>query len=319
MTLLMAAALAAVTSQAPGPDPVARAVTYLAAEVPRWRREHPCYSCHNNGDAARALLAATRRGHAVGGALDDTLAWIATPERWDQNARRGGSEELPLARIQFAGALASMFDAGRASSDAVDRAASMLVSHQQRDGAWHLSESQILGGATSYGTALATAAARRVLARANASSMAAAVSRANQWLRARRIETVLEASSVLYGLDTDADADAARQRRRCLEILKQAQGPDGGWGPYVTSQSEPFDSALALLAMAPLMTRPQLASPVYADAELRTAIQRARRYLTGAQNDDGSWTETTRPPGQESYAQRISTTAWSLLALLESQ
>jgi hypothetical protein len=86
----------------------ARAVAYLSVEVPRWRREHPCYSCHNNGDATRALIVASAHGHPIGDAIDDTLAWLATPERWDSNARRGGSEELPLARIQFAGALTSL-------------------------------------------------------------------------------------------------------------------------------------------------------------------------------------------------------------------
>ena len=35
-------------------SPEARAVAFLAAEVPRWFRENKCYSCHNNGDAARA-------------------------------------------------------------------------------------------------------------------------------------------------------------------------------------------------------------------------------------------------------------------------
>ena len=34
------------------------------------------------------------------------------------------------------------------------------------------------------------------------------------------------------------------------------------------------------------------------------------------QEADGSWPETTRPPGADSYAQRISTTGWALLALL---
>src|SRR5262245_15306064 len=36
----------------------ARAVTFLTREVPRWKSENDCYSCHNNGDAARALLVA---------------------------------------------------------------------------------------------------------------------------------------------------------------------------------------------------------------------------------------------------------------------
>ena len=101
----------ALAAQSPGParqDAVARAVAYLSVEVPRWRIEHPCYSCHNNGDATRALLAASENGQAIGDSIDDTLAWLATPERWDSNARRGGSEELPLARIQFATALVSM-------------------------------------------------------------------------------------------------------------------------------------------------------------------------------------------------------------------
>jgi hypothetical protein len=37
------------------------------------------------------------------------------------------------------------------------------------------------------------------------------------------------------------------------------------------------------------------------------------------QMSDGSWPETTRPSNQESYAQRISTTGWALLALMESR
>jgi hypothetical protein len=41
-------------------------------------------------------------------------------------------------------------------------------------------------------------------------------------------------------------------------------------------------------------------------------------YLIDQQQADGSWAETTRPSGGESYAQRISTTAWALLALLAS-
>ena len=58
---------------------------------------------------------------------------------------------------------------------------------------------------------------------------------------------------------------------------------------------------------------------MYSTAELREAIQRGRGYLVASQADDGGWIETTRPPGLESYAQRISTTAWALLALLDSR
>ena len=41
------------------------------------------------------------------------------------------------------------------------------------------------------------------------------------------------------------------------------------------------------------------------------------RQLATTIKPDGSWPETTRPANQESYAQRISTTSWALLALLQ--
>ena len=310
MLAMWAASATAVAGQLQpsGNTPVARAVAYLAVEVPRWRLEHPCYSCHNNGDAMRALIAASARGHAVGTSIDDSLAWLATPERWESNARRGGSEELPLAQIQFASALSAMVSGGRAQPDALDRAAALLVVHQQNDGSWRLNESQTLGGPTFYGTSLATAVARRTLAAAKARASDPAIARANAWLRSANPATVLDASSVLFGLERDADAAAVAQRQKCLDILKRGQGPDGGWGPYLTSQSEPFDTALAVLALLTARN---------ASRESAEMVSRARDYLVRSQNKDGSWPETTGPPNGESYAQRIPTTAWALLALLE--
>ena len=310
---------AAGSLQASGQTPVARAVTYLAAEVPKWRREHPCYSCHNNGDAVRALLAAAGRGHATADAIDDTLAWLATPERWDSNAGRGGSEDLPLGRIQFASTLLSMVAFGRAPQTALDRAAGMLIAHQRDDGAFRLSESQILGGATFYGTSLATAMAHRVLARASTEAARLPRAKAAAWLRTASVDAVLDASAILIGLERDVDASAVAQRRRALETLKRGQGPDGGWGPYVTSQSEAFDTALAVLGLVALRNVQDLDVAPYSEAELEQAIRRARDYLIASQLEDGSWLETTRPAGGESYAQRISTSAWALQALLASE
>ena len=45
---------------------IGRGVAFLRVEVPKWRKEHPCYSCHNNGDATRALIVASARGHDIG-------------------------------------------------------------------------------------------------------------------------------------------------------------------------------------------------------------------------------------------------------------
>ena len=37
-------------------EPARRSLSFLRREVPRWNRENRCFSCHNNGDGARALF-----------------------------------------------------------------------------------------------------------------------------------------------------------------------------------------------------------------------------------------------------------------------
>jgi hypothetical protein len=332
--LLAVSGLVQAAGQVPSaPSAERRAVAYLAAEVPRWRREHPCYSCHNNGDAARALIAAARRGHPIGDAVGDTVAWLARPERWDENAQtgaptarsvrggveRGGIDDKPLARIQFAGALHAAADAGRAPDTALPAAARIVAGDQAPDGSWKLDSSQSLGSPATYGTALATWSARRTLVRAARPEFAASIARADRWLRTVDAVTVLDAAAVVLGLEQARDAEAVRQRHQRLEIVRRGQAPGGGWGPYVTSPPEPFDTAVAMLALIGVSARSELAAPVFTAPDLQAAIARGRRYLLDSQLADGSWPETTRPAQQESYAQRISTTAWATLALLASQ
>jgi hypothetical protein len=79
-----------------------------------------------------------------------------------------------------------------------------------------------------------------------------------------------------------------------------------------------FDTALVLLALTPLRRDPMLAAPAFSNDQLAEAIARGRAHLIAQQAPDGSWIETTRPSKQESYAQRISTTGWALLALMAS-
>src|SRR5262245_44825274 len=90
-TLVLASAL--VVAQ-PKPDPhdatIKRAIGYLSKEVPRWHAEHPCYSCHNNGDATRALITAGLRGYDIGTSVDTTVDFLRLPAQWDQNKAPGG-------------------------------------------------------------------------------------------------------------------------------------------------------------------------------------------------------------------------------------
>src|SRR5881275_2356957 len=93
--------------------PEEKALRHLAREVPRWSTENKCFSCHNNGDAARALYTAVRLSYPVPAeALADTSRWVAQPQRWDHNGGEGPSNDKRMARLQFATVLADALDAG---------------------------------------------------------------------------------------------------------------------------------------------------------------------------------------------------------------
>ena len=319
---LVAAAAARPSGEQPASIPAgrgaeARAVAFLTREVPRWKTENDCYSCHNNGDAARALIAAAANGYDVGPALDDTLTWLRNPGGWDQNKTTGGIDDKPLARVQFASALARAVATDRASTAALGVAANILIRDQKDDGSWQLDTSQSLGSPTTYGTALATATARRSLAAVPqpGTGVLAAMRKADAWLRTAPAESVLDAAAIVLGLERATDAMAATQRDRALTTLAKGQSRDGGWGPYTSVAPQVFDTALVLLALTELRAGGP-AHGVFTSSTLATAVDRGRGYLLSQQLPDGSWPETTRPANQESYAQRISTTGWALLALL---
>ena len=263
--------------------PEQRAIEYLVREVPAWHRDNQCYSCHNNGDAARALFLARRSGYRVPkAALSDTLAWLRQPSQWDQNHAAAAFGNPALAHIQFAAALA---EAG-ADRQALRTAAESLLRYRNADGLWKVDAGGIPGAPATYGAALATYMATQTLQAAgvNSSGQAEALSRLQP-------ANLVDAAALLL---------AAQDRADCRQLLLTSQNGDGGWGPQPRMPSEVFDTALAMLAL-------REGKPV----------ERARAFLVKAQLADGSWPETTRPGGQVSYAERLSTTGWALYALLK--
>ncbi len=145
---------------------------------------------------------------------------------------------------------------------------------------------------------------------ADAARFRPAIGRADDWLMRREIATVADAAVTLMASAAVAAPSSAARRRMALEWLGRAQSDDGGWGPYATSPPEPFDTAIAVLGLA--------RSGDSSDST-RRMIARGRAFLVAGQRDDGGWTETTRPAGGTSYAQRISTTGWATLALLATR
>jgi hypothetical protein len=287
-----------------------KAIEFLQREVPAWSRENRCFSCHNNGDAARALYAAMRAGHRISSrALADTTTWLAQPKQWEHNKGDPGFSDQRLANIQFAAALLAAHEAGHTKNRAaLQEAARKVAADQDADGAWHIERQNPVGSPATYGTTLATFMAWQTLTRVEAPGTTQAITNAEHWLSAAPLNNVPNAA-VLLSLAARLRREADHHRlNQSLDFLRLAQTADGGWGPYKDSPPEPFDTALALLALAEIRDR----------TGVTEMISRGRSFLLSMQRADGSWPATTRPAGGNSYAQQMSTTAWATLALLRT-
>ncbi|WZO96581.1 hypothetical protein EP7_003581 [Isosphaeraceae bacterium EP7] len=284
-----------------GAEPEQRAIAFLAREVPAWSAEHRCFSCHNNGDGARALFDARLRGWKVAdGALTATSAWLANPAGWRENGGDGPFSDRRLARLQFSLALAASVASGNSQSrPALIVAAKELAADQLEDGRWTIDGPEALGSPATYGTPLATWFAMDVLRQADETHFRTTIEKARSWLARLKPVTLLDGAAILFAGVGDRDA--------ALSLIQTGQSDDGGWGPYSNSPPEPFDTAVVLISL----TRIHGPTP-----EIASRLRRGRAYLVATQGEDGAWTETTRPAGGESYAQRLSTTGWATLALL---
>lgn len=291
-----------------------RALAFLAREVPRWQSENHCFSCHNNGDAARALYMARRLSRAVDPqALRETSAWLARPGEWRNNGGDPRAADHRLAAIQFASALAAASDAGPLEAGKktappddtpLVAAGQLLVKFQRPDGSWQVDDAGQLGSPATYGTPLATWSARQVLVKAGGLRFRESIAKADRWLSNLRPRSVLDAGVALMYLESQGPP-SADQQRMLIDLLIEWQTARGGWGPYRGSPPQVFDTAIALVALSG-----------FENDAARQAVASGRQWLLDQQLEEGSWPETTRPAGSQSYAQRISTTAWATIALL---
>lgn len=292
-----------------------RAVAFLGREVRAWPKENGCFSCHNNGDAFRALMVAWDQKRVADlSAGSETLGWLERTADW---RRSGGRAETPetdgrLADIQFGWALSMAVERGvitnRAALGVVVR---RLMEDQVRDGGWVVEPSPGAGSPATYGNALATAVAVRILRAAGHAETDSAMRRANRWMAQQPVRSVASAASGLLWPDSGNEAWLRQRREEAVGFLLAAQTRSGGWGPYRDAPSEVFDTSLALLALAEVGTVDETTR-----AKISEARERGLGYLIRGQEADGGWPATTRPSGGESYAQRMSTTAWAAMALM---
>lgn len=303
-----ALAPAALAQDRPLPASESRAVDWLAKEVARWHGENRCYSCHHHGDAMRTLATAFKAGHRPAQApLADSLAFLTAPAKWDANGPDGPFKDKKLARIQFAAALAEAHAAKWIDdARAVSAGAALVAELQTPDGCWETDLPGSVGSPATYGRALATAIALRTLAIADAQRYRASIERARNWFIDHPATGVLDSAATLWALADNTTPQVERTKAHAFTLVAQGESPAGGWGPFVNSPPEIFDTAVVVLAL----------SAQQHQHAVQPLIARGRKYLVERQTADGSWPATTRPAGADSYAQQTSTTAWATLALL---
>ena len=323
----LAISLGGAAQQQPERDAEKRAVAYLAQEVPNWPRENNCFSCHNNGDAARALYVAGTMSHAVpSAALEDTTTWLLRPLDWSEAKGDPGFSDLKLARIQFAAALTEAIQTNVVEDrEPLVTAAERLLEDQEEDGSWDVDVPGVVGSPATYGDTLGTYMARRTLQTAGEARFSAAIERADAWFLTATSSATVDVAAIALALadrlrsPTDPDGsttEAAVQTkfRQVVEHLLNNQSSDGGWGPYPKSPSEPFDTAITLLALKGALDQQEGDR-----GTIRQRITEGRAHLVARQLPAGGWPETTRPSGFQSYAQHISTSGWATLALLKTR
>ena len=299
-----------------------RAVTSLGADVPRWHAEHGCFSCHHDGDGARALIVAHRAGHEQhAGSLHKTLAFLESPSIWRENGADGPFQDRRLATVQFSTTLGAAVASGLLDFPPLLASIELLLAEQAPSGTFATVVPGVLGGPTSWGSAWATAQALSTMRLVFTDPRTPdgvrtrthqALERAADWLAMLESAAVCDHAAIVLGLSSAAHAagtciDWRRAQDRAIEALLTAQGSTGGFGPHARRPPEVFDTAAALLA---------LCTAASTDPRIAGARARARDWLREQQLDDGFWRETTRPSGGISNAQSSSTTAWALEALL---
>ena len=198
---------------------VKEAVAYLEVEVPRWKAENGCYSCHNNGDATKALLLAGVRGAAVA----DTLQFLRDPAKW---SGKDGKQD-PLALVQYASALVAAGESGMTLQAALRR----IVAMQKSDGHWEMDAEAAAGSPVTYGPVLGTVLARDLLQRGD---FAIAVRAATNWIESQKAEHPMDLAALVIGL----------HRKEDVKRLAEMQAKDGSW-----NGGEPFDTAIAVIAL----------------------------------------------------------------------
>ena len=295
-----------------------RGLAFLAKDAVAWKEKHNCVSCHHAALIVWSMREAKQQGWTVDEPLLAELTkWIA--ESGDGKTTAPRPESAPRALnskpIWFALGLEADAEPDGATLDGLKTLLATVKEDQTDDGSWTTwpeTRPPIFGGNDDSNTTLALLSLLPAAARGD-ESVIAARDKGVAWLAARPVDD--DAQSVALRLILWQRLERpAEEWRPLVERIKARQNDDGGWSQTADMVSDAWATGQALYALAH--------AGIKSDDP---AVARARAFLATTQNEDGSWTMTSRPSktGDTGAKNLVPITgagsAWAVLGLVRSR
>lgn len=283
-----------------------RGLDFLAADTIAWQRQHDCYGCHVQAVTLDAMIVGRRHHFRVG---EDDLREVLRGLLDVPGGARGangfsvGGDPTHLVETSrsFGGAALAEYDehvSGELEAELI-ATADALLEHQDPDGSVRSTDHRppVVAGLM-QSTGQAARVWRQAHARTADDRWLLPIHRAEEYIRARASQLTDESATDLQDLDyaiIGLLAAGATPNERVVTLLARSlrarQGEDGGWSFRAGGASDAFATGQALYVLRRLGAGTD-------DAALRRGVA----WLTGAQNEDGSWSTGGDRRGEAMWA-----------------
>lgn len=304
----------------PTPAPIVLAVTpreagqkgldWLLDSAVAWQRREGCFGCHVQSFAIMGAAVAKANEYEINTAktreLADYLTSIQAAQGFVANDQQAS---VPVIQTVLAGIGLSQYHqhVGTDYGSTLVKMADWLTAQQAGAGYWQIDHEE---APVDQGNAMVTGAALMTLSAANGHRAKPAYDQAIEqgaaWLRKVRPSTTQDVVFAVVGLKasgaTDADADVVR----FMEMLKDQQNPDGGWGETTRLGSNGYATGQALYAY-------KIAGVSIHDESFRQGVF----WLLDHQQGNGSWQQINSQQRQADRSSNFATTMWAAIGLGE--
>jgi hypothetical protein len=287
---------------------VERAVPYIEREGAAWIRERKCLACHYVGYMLWSLHDADLRGFAINrGKLAESSRWAMDDPSMHSTGNEGAAQ-LILARDRS--------DRSADTMKGIEALRGLIVGNQKKNGSWHPggqlpAQKRPLSETAQVSTMLCVLALDSLDAPDDARVKAR--DRGLAWLKNTPPDGKKPAvSSEWYAMKllVEKKFGDAKQVEALRDQILSAQRADGGWGWLRADPSDAFGTGVSVYALS------HVGLP-----HSHPAIQKAWKFLTETQTDNGSWVVNGTKNGTKGRPHPLSSfwgSTWAVLGLSHS-